>query len=345
MILASAPGKLFIAGEYAVLDGGVALVTAVGARAKVRVETMAGRTFNFRHPVSGDTLAFDLDREGSLHWSDANPGHWGDVLAAVVATWFGKDFSGPALPTLSIGVDTDAFFARAAGMRRKLGFGSSAAATVALSRAIIKQTRSQTDANDFARFCLAAHSRLQDGRGSGVDVLASLNGGVIAASGGRADCQSMNWPAGLHMLAVWSGVEASTSVLVSRFDSYRQNFGNDFSRHIGDLREVSSRAVAAWQAGDVPLILSTLRDFDAALLQLDSAAGIGIYPQIHGQLRAIAETSGAVYKVSGAGGGDFGLAFSPTPEIAQRARDAFEASGYLVFDGSIAETGVRVDSD
>ena len=61
-------------------------------------------------------------------------------------------------------------------------------------------------------------------------------------------------------------------------------------------------------------------------------------------MRVIAETEGAIYKVSGAGGGDFGLAFSSNADIDMRARKAFEALGFSVYSGGVDEAGVRVDS-
>ena len=56
-----------------------------------------------------------------------------------------------------------------------------------------------------------------------------------------------------------------------------------------------------WQSiGDIPDLLR----------ELDAAAGIGIWSACHEKLNSVARKAGVSYKPSGAGGGDFGLAFS-----------------------------------
>lgn len=343
MASASAPGKLLIAGEYAVLDGGTALVTAVAARARAFVTRTAGNKSTFEHPVTGRVLPFNADRARGLRWAGEDPGEWGEILAAVASTWWTNESQCDFLPSLAARVDTIAFYTEVAGERRKLGLGSSAAATVAFSAALTAALDESLSVADLVRFCRAAHARVQRGRGSGVDVLAAIHGGVIAGQVDVASCRRLSWPQGLVMVPVWSGIEANSVELIGRFEAYRQRGGDNYAQHIATLRQLSSAVDAAWQTGDVHRILAALSAYDVALARLDNDADIGIYTPIHDRLREIAGRAGTVYKVSGAGGGDFGLAFTDSERGAGAVREAFAAAGFTVLEAAVAVPGVRVE--
>ena len=67
-ISASAPGKLVLLGEYAVLEGGVALVAAVGVRSRVTVKTWRGESCILDAPGIGiDHVVFECHGDG-VRW-------------------------------------------------------------------------------------------------------------------------------------------------------------------------------------------------------------------------------------------------------------------------------------
>src|SRR5699024_6036775 len=72
-----------------------------------------------------------------------------------------------------IALDTQAFFAEDGA---KLGLGSSAALTVALTAAV--NAAQENAAPDLAAM-IGMHRRMQDGRGSGLDIAAALLGGSL----------------------------------------------------------------------------------------------------------------------------------------------------------------------
>jgi mevalonate kinase len=79
--------------------------------------------------------------------------------------------------------------------------------------------------------------------------------------------------------------------------------------------------------------------------QLDEAAGIGIFSPVHERLRAIAVKHGAVYKPSGAGGGDFGIALTDSPSVDRDVRAAYAAEGFPVLDAELCAPGLGVRGD
>lgn len=179
--IASAPGKVVLSGEYAVLNGAPAVAMAVDRRAVVR-----------RSPPKRNA-----EESGT------------QLLEAVCQTL------GIELPAGDIEQDTEAFFGSdSRGRSVKLGIGSSAALAVALCRYLADAGISD---HDLFRMALAAHRAFQDGAGSGVDVATSLKGGLICYSVGDGLPRSIAWPEGLFSGLLWSGRPADTRHKISRF--------------------------------------------------------------------------------------------------------------------------------
>jgi mevalonate kinase len=117
----SAPGKLFLVGEYAVLDGAPALLTAVDRRVTVTLTTADGPSWILRAPGLGSGV-FRLSADGSVpDTADTSTREHLRVFDAVRAECTAR-FGAPTVP-LEIEIDSRDF--SAAGY--KLGLGSSAA--------------------------------------------------------------------------------------------------------------------------------------------------------------------------------------------------------------------------
>lgn len=341
MIESHAPGKLVICGEYAVLAGAAAIAVAMPARARVRVAAAHGAG---RLTIAGGaTWAFDWQR-GLPAWSVQPAEGQGGILDAVAATLLesGLELAAP----LDIALDTRAFHHHFAdGRTVKLGLGSSAALTVALLAALLVQSqRWPAQAAQLEQLAWRAHRRFQGGAGSGIDVAAAVHGGVVLLEGiGRAS-RRLSWPGGLHWLAVWSGESASTPQLLARFEAFRANDAQRFARQMHLLGESAATVVAAWERADVPTLLRGLADYDDGLRALDAGAGVGIYTPVHERLARLAEDAGAVYKVSGAGGGDFGIVLADSAQLIAGIDAAFRRDRLLTLRGVAGVDGVVVES-
>ena len=175
--VASAPGKIVLAGEYAVLFGAPAVCMAVQRRA---IATVADST------------------DGDCHI--ATPGFSGEAPFAVVdAVCRG------GRPAKNIELDSTAF--SVAG--EKIGIGSSAALIVALIAALEGTT-------DVLAAALDTHSTLQGGAGSGVDVACAVQGGLIRYEMPSRSVMALAWPDGLAMRVLWTGVSSSTEAKLER---------------------------------------------------------------------------------------------------------------------------------
>jgi mevalonate kinase len=223
----------------------------------------------------------------------------------------------------------------------KLGLGSSAAITVALTAALLSQRGAAT--STLLELAVAAHRRFQGGAGSGIDVAAAVQGGVVVLdAAGPLAPRRLAWPAQLHWLAVWTGQGASTTAMLSRLAEFRQREPAQSARCMAGLRAAAIAALAAWERGVAGEVLTALAAYRDCLAELDAESGIGIITPAHRELAAHAAASGAVYKTSGAGGGDFGLAFATSPELIVRLANDYADRGALTLAGRADVPGVRL---
>ena len=296
--LISAPGKLFLFGEYAVLAGGQSIVTATDRRvAATGHESVLGYGFNGQHlqdvPALPQHVAqtLNLPPEAASGWS----------------------------------TDAGAFFEGAS----KLGLGSSAASTVALT-ALAHQGELNTS-RVFAD-ALTAHFALQGGRGSGADVAASAFGGTIAyqrrtpqapfdpidvlpKGDDFAQIQPLEWPEGLRVEALWLGTPAHSVSFIKQVErAYAQR--KQLIESTFDLIHMTTRdAMKCFgpnPSEGLEVLLSNVSIQNEAMNALGLGSGAPILIDAHRALMQHVRPFGLVTKPSGAGGGDFSLVFGPS---------------------------------
>jgi len=347
MTIATAPGKLVLFGDYAVLQGAPAAAVSVDVRARAKVDVAAGRDSVFFDLAGGKAYDFVVEPGSPLRWVGEQPADRGTLLAAVMDTCHELAHLRGAVPALRISINTDEFFTTSGDMTMKLGLGSSAAALVALTGALVHALRIPLEETSLVNVCHAAHRRFQGGRGSGIDIAAAVLGQVVGVHPDtRQDypnAQPIDWPDGLFMLPVWSGNSASTPELVARFEAFQAQSPDAFGHHLRHLTRFARQADVAWRGGLVAELLSALVGYDNALASLDYEAGIGINTDAHEKLRGLAERHGAVYKTSGAGGGDFGIVLTDSAAVRDAVDAELSGAGYTVLRRRLNVDGLTVE--
>ena len=318
-IEARAPGKLFLTGEWVVLAGAPAVVAAVDRYAVVRCRLLDGP----------GALRVESLAEGRIVLADDAlcGGDAGAVAAALAAAGEAERTHG------EIVVDTGAFLVG----ERKLGLGRSAA-TLAAATAAVLAHRGRRGRGELCHVALAANARFQAGLGSGADVAAAVHGGVVAVRrvGERLDVAPLTLPAGLHLLAGWTGTSAPTTRLLERFAALPT------PATLAPLAEVSAVAVDALLHGD-PVALGAAVNRAGDLLEaLGDETGLPIITPELTRLVDIARRHGAAAKPSGAGGGDCGIALATSPHQAAAVRAGWQEAGILPLTVAIATEGTTV---
>ncbi len=236
-----------------------------------------------------------------------------------------------------LGADVRALFDEATG--DKLGLGSSAASAVALSAAcMFDGDGAVVDAPArraiFER-AFAAHRRLQHGRGSCADVAASSFGGVLGyrlldpiapfrpcpaspditadiTTDQTAIATDVRLPDGLRVEALWLGRPARSTSFVRRCELAMTRAAQATHEALCQTSQVAEAAMAAFAAGDAEGVVARAAEADAALDELGRQIEAPIVTDAHAALRHHADAHHIAVKPSGAGGGDFSLAFGAT---------------------------------
>ncbi len=326
-ISVTAPGKAVIAGEYAVLDDAPAIVMAVDRRARVVIEPLDAGP----HLVSAPGFA-DYERRfdasaGEFTWQDGQ-----DAWPLLEHCW--RAVSPDPAGALRIVMDTRAFRDHATGS--KLGIGSSAALTVALAQALTELSAAGIPTADAA---YAAHREFQAGRGSGIDVSASLAGGLLEYRMRGHGSTALGWPQDLDYAFMWSGKTADTR---ERIDRMRQR-SNESSRTA--LCSAATETVTAWRSGSASEALAALDAYAVALAAFSIDHDLGVFDAGHEALSAKARAQGLVYKPCGAGGGDIGIVVGcDAIALGEFVADA-AAAGFGRTDLAMDRVGTRTEKE
>lgn len=333
-IAASAPGKLFLIGEYAVLDGAPALLTAVDRRVQVQlapaVDTehwcLSAPNLGLNRvrlgPYGGLPRDLDAATRGKLAVFDA------------VRTTVAESLDEPFEP-MDVVIDSGDF----ARDGHKLGLGSSAAVAAALTRALTHAAHRTLSKAELTALAIRGHRRAQNGAGSGGDVAASIYGGLISYVRDQ-DPLLLDWPESLVGLAVVTGTGARTADLVQRVRNYGMR---DPHAYAADIARLSALADTAQHAlTHTGRFLRLAESYHEALLALDAGADAGIVGPRHDALHALAARYNAVFKTSGAGGGDVGLAFVRRGPDETALRAALRDADAYVVPLTFGAPGVRI---
>lgn len=327
---ASAPGKLFLLGEYAVTAGAPAILCTTERRLECRI---TGRSGSGRIRIIRKTGESYLCPHG-IEKIEAVPE---DFRFAAAAARVGCHAAGVT--------DLDLDIAPAETLDQgnpKVGLGGSAAVTAAILAGIAKLPGGQALIDPRRRLTLGiqAHRLAQRG-GSGADVAAVTMGGLVWIEGighapppntvteaARAELpglsvESLQLPAGVQLRALATGRPAHSGPRAAHFRRAIQ--GN------GPLGSDGADALRAWTVcmteatqdfrnaclrNDASLALDALGQGGELFRRLPPISGIPVWsPELRRlQTQVRGETALSV-KPSGAGGGDCAVALIRAPEL------------------------------
>lgn len=291
--LVSVPGKVFLIGEYAVLEGAPAVLSAVSARAYARY-------------VSGHEPASPVVVESLRQARTA----LGDGVRA--------------LPPGSPDIGSGQF--QYCGL--KLGLGSSAAVAVATVAATFEMGGLPVADNLDLLFAAAdaGHRAFQRGMGSGADVATSVYGGFVRFERRPGDAKpaivKLSPPPSLHVVIFSVGMPAATfdmmSAVMGTGPAAEKPQPDRAAREIvlRDMGPVAGQFARDFAAHNMKGVLAATSAYLELLVALGTASGAGIVTPPFTSLAKLAATLGGAAKPSGAGGGDVGIALFDDPGAA-----------------------------
>jgi phosphomevalonate kinase len=350
-----APGKVFLAGEYAVLTPGwPALVLAVDRGLHAELDPLEGDgecAVELWHRPSGVVLLGELCSPAGIAWLGEVP----DELrfAAAAAQLGARLCVEDGLPPRGFSLTfLDDLAAPTPQGPLKLGLGGSACASVlAVRGACAAQGRTLAPRETLA-LADAAHWAEQGGAGSGGDVAASALGGALMVRGSaawtspkaalaqparallsadRVTATPFALPEDARFLLAWSGAPADTRVLVREVGAFAAAQPARFAELVEAIAFCAESLQAALSADARKTALVAVRRAAVAMAALGEEAGCPIVTPRLARICAVATAAGCAAKPSGAGGGDCAIVLCFGEEARDRAAAALAAEGVLTF--------------
>ena len=319
MTTSSAPGKVYLFGEHAVVYGEPAVPCAIERRARVTVERREDERLRVR--------ANDLTLDGfTVTWggSGTDPRPDVDVPTPLVEAATGyidgaieQALDAAGEPTAGFDVTVESDIPLGAGL------GSSAAVVVAGIDAAARELGVELSPEELAGRAYRVEYDVQDGQASRADTFCSAVGGAVRVQGD--DCRRLEDVPTLPFVVGYDGNTGDTGELVAGVREIKDTYGfaADAVESIGDLVRTGE---AALRDGNIEEI-GRLMDFNHGLL---SALGVSAR-SLDTMVWAAREADALGAKLTGAGGGGCIVALDRTEqthtalEYTPGCADAFRA--------------------
>lgn len=326
VIEASAPGKLYIAGEYAVLEPGhPAVLVALDQFITVRLKEAQLRERGSIRSRQYGGLAIPWTRKDGKLVLDERENPFAYITQAATMT---ENYLKELGKTLSF-FDLEVLSELDNQNGKKYGLGSSGAVTVATVKALLKFYQVDYTAELVYKLSALAHLSLKS-NGSFGDLAASAYGGwlaytcfdrdwvleqgktcsigeLIAMPWPNLKIQPLNPPKDLRLLIGWTGTPASTTHLVDLVKEEKEVMNGFYWDFLAESKKCVEGLISAFINEDFDAIQHAIRKNRVLLQDLSKHSGVIIETAALTQLCELAETIDGAAKSSGAGGGDCGI--------------------------------------
>lgn len=233
----------------------------------------------------------------------------------------------------------------------KYGLGSSAAVVTAVITAILNKHLTHSPSAKLI-FKLAAISHVKtQGNGSGADIAASAYGGILHYSSFQAEwllnelkrtttltelvekdwkyltIKQIEFPQSLSVCVGWTGQPASTAKLVDEVLDLKESNLQQFRQFLIDSELAVAKILKGIKEKSISTLLEGVKENRNCLAVVGEDAEVEIETALLAKLADLAEEFGGAGKLSGAGGGDCGIAFMRTIEEMRQLQVAWKSSG------------------
>lgn len=328
MVTASAPGKVYLFGEHAVVYGEPAVPCAIGLRASVTAEERSEGLRVHAGDLSLDGFTVEYNGEGREHPDidvpdalvQAATGYVDEAVAQV------RDAADAPEAGFDVTIESD--------IPLGAGLGSSAAVAAAAIRAGTRELGVDLSREEIAERAYQVEYAVQDGQASRADTFCSTMGGAVRVEG--EDCRTIDSP-DLPFVIGYDGGAGDTGALVAGVRELRDRyeFAADTVEAIGDIVRRGERALAEEDREEI----GNLMNFNHGLL---SALGVSSRT-LDSMVWAARDAGGLGAKLTGAGGGGCIVALDETPETLTALE--YTPGCEEAFRAELDTDGVRVESE
>lgn len=310
MIKVTVPGSVMLMGEHAVLQGEKALACAVNKYIHIELLPLASREVKIDSALAQyHSHLDDLQDNAKLSF----------VIAAI------KSFAAQLNNGFELKIRAE--------FSHKVGLGSSAAVTAGVVAALCELTGAANDkASVFDRALQVVH-KVQDGRGSGTDLVASIYGALVSYRVKPREIKALEVTPQIGL--VYAGYKTTTPDVLKSVEVAAQQSPESYQQLYRLMGDVTDRAEQAAQAEDWTRLALYMNQYHGLL----DALGVSdkVLSEIVYSLRAQKDVLGA--KISGSGLGDCVIALYSDSA-------SYREAGLAGFDNipvAVAEKGICIE--
>ncbi|BDR60515.1 phosphomevalonate kinase [Lactobacillus xylocopicola] len=359
MITEQAPGKLYIAGEYGVLEPDCpAILVAVNQFIRVSI-TKTNSAAGIIHSRQYSQDSIHWVRRGFKMVIDNRDNPFEYILAAISYTerFCLEQHVKMKLYDLHINSDLDS------SDGKKYGLGSSAAVTVATVKAILRFYNVPFSNELVYKLSAISHYSVQ-GNGSAGDIAASVYGGwiayqtfdknwlkqelnhktlseVVSEAWPGLKIQLLTPPVGLNLMIGWSQQPASTSRLVDETNANKAALNGEYQQFIDFSRQCVLEMINGFENKDIHLIQKQIRVNRQLLRHFARINQIAIEIPRLSKLINIAESCGGAAKTSGAGNGDCGIVIADAQTDVTALEQEWRQNGIMPLDLHVHQSKIK----
>ncbi|MBN7276530.1 phosphomevalonate kinase [Lactobacillus acetotolerans] len=345
MITEKAPGKLYIAGEYAVLEQDCpAILVAVDQFIRVSI-TKSKTSTGLIHSKQYSQDSIHWVRRGSKMVIDNRDNPFEYILSAISFTERFCIEQNIKMKVYDLHINSELDSADG----KKYGLGSSAAVTVATVKAILRFYGVPFSNELVYKLSAVSHYSVQ-GNGSAGDIAASVYGGWLAYQTfdkkwleaelnkkSLSEVVNEAWPGlkielltppkGMKLMIGWSQKPASTSRLVDETNANKAALNGEYKKFLADSRQCVLKMVTGFEENNIALIKKQIRVNRKLLQHFARINQIAIEIPRLSKLINIAESFGGAAKTSGAGNGDCGIVITDADTDTQALENEWRRNG------------------
>ncbi len=319
-IIVSAPGKLMLLGEHAVLYSHPCLVTAVDQRMQATVETL-------------DVLEFQLEAEDVKVTGYKKPlsklGRGDIPKGAQFVEIAIKNITEKYPLKTGIRVTTKSEFSS------KLGFGSSSASTVCTVKAVSEILSLKLSEKEIFDISYETILDIQ-GKGSGFDVVAAVYGGTLYFVTGGKVIEVLKIDS-LPLIVGYSGMKADTVTLINKVKEYFANRQNRLEEIYNSIAMLVDKAKETLIKKDWKTFGKLMNKNQEYLKELGVST-----KKLDNMIKGALDAGSYGAKLSGAGGGDCMISLHSV-QSKLNIEKAIEKAGGEVINIKTNAEGVRVE--
>jgi mevalonate kinase len=305
MVIVSAPGKVILFGEHAVVYGKPAIAAAINKRIYVKSRLIDSG--------SGIQISSEGKTESTIEYVK-------HAIELVIGTKRMK----------KQGIDVTIGSELPVGG----GLGSSAALSVATIKSVSTLFGMDLEEEEIAKLGREAESKVQ-GASSGIDPFVSTYGGAIYYRDGRFDRQQIN---PLSIVIGYTGSPSSTKNMISNVSHLREKYPKIIDHIFDVIGDISERSKIILEEDNLnENELGDLMNLNNGLLEALGVSSFSLSNLVNAAL--LAGAFGA--KITGAGGGGCIFALSSGKE--KEVSTAIKMAGGVPIPVEISYDGVRLE--